>query len=68
MSLRSLGDAKRAAKACCTILEASAGELTVNELHVLAIRRKAALELLHALARDCHATRERLKAEAEVAP
>lgn len=68
MSIGALGAAHSSARRLTTQLERAASELTDQERAVLAIRRVAALELRHALARDLAAIRERLKREAEVTP
>ena len=66
MSLGELGAAHSSAKRLATQLQRAASSLTDQERAVLELRRQQALELKHALARDCRAIRERLKAEAEV--
>jgi hypothetical protein len=49
-----------------TQLQRAASSLTDQERAVLELRRQQALALKHALARDCHAIRERMKKDAEV--
>jgi hypothetical protein len=53
-------------KAVRTMLRDSSAELSDAERAVLDLRIDAIDVLCHALARDCFAIRERLKAEAEV--
>jgi hypothetical protein len=66
MSLGELGAAHSSAKRLATQLQRAASSLTDQERAVLELRRKSALELRHALARDLRAIRERMKKEAEV--
>lgn len=68
MSLGQLGATLRHSKAVCTMLRNAldASGLSLTERLVLEMRLDAAAALKHALARDIHAIRERLKAEAEV--
>lgn len=66
-ALTNLSQTHRMAKAVRTRLrdELGAPGLSDAERHALRLRWEAACALCHALARDCHAIRERLKAEAE---
>lgn len=67
-ALTRLTIAHRMAKAVRTRLRDDLGssDLDVSERAALHLRWEAACALCHALARDCNAIRERLKAEAEV--
>ncbi|MBL0304384.1 MAG: hypothetical protein IPQ23_22285 [Cytophagaceae bacterium] len=66
MSLGDLSSAQHRLKGIRTTLRHAGTELTDDERAALALRISLIDELCHALARDCHAIRERLKAEAEV--
>jgi len=68
MSIGDLSDAQRRLKGIRTTLRNAGTGLTDDERAVLALRITRVDELCHALARDCYAIRERLKAEAEVGP
>jgi len=68
MSLGQLSATHRHLKAVRTMLRNAldeSGELTAMERLVIEMRLDAVDTLKHALARDIHAIRERLKAEAE---
>lgn len=65
MSIGDLSSAQHRLRGVRTTLRRAGTELTDEERAALALRIVAADELVHALARDCHAIRERLKAEAE---
>lgn len=64
MSLGDLSSAQHRLRGIRTTLRHAGTELTADERAVLELRIAAADELCHALARDCHAIRERLKREA----
>lgn len=70
MSLGRLGKVRDHVAGIATMLEntlsrALPGELSDTEREVIKLRMRQAKELRHALARDIHAIRERLRAEAE---
>lgn len=64
MSLGDISSAQHRLRGVRTTLRHAGTELTAQERAVLELRISAVDELVHALARDCHAIRERLKAEA----
>ena len=66
MSLGDLSSAQHRLKGIRTTLRHAGTELTDAERAALALRISLIDELCHALARDCFAIRERLRAEAEV--
>lgn len=65
MSLGDISSAQHRLKGIRTTLRHAGTELSDAERVVLELRIDAIDALCHALARDCHAIRERLKAEAE---